>query len=869
MTGEQATTLAWMRKDTKQWYFKTVSHRHSRAPVPVLHTSSGFNRFKAYCARMHPNDDACCYSTRFRDEASEGDVSTRSPHLEKHKGLTNACEPSELSSDEQGTCAPCKGTDVQLNATRDAQLRPTPLPMEFQAIQVSEDTPHIVEDEELRFRDDQQQLLHWHHRLGHLPFARLKEAAEVGIIPRRLRNVRAPVCTACMYSKATKKPWRTRAPPTGETVPPVTAPGTVVSVDQLESSTPGFIGQLKGWLTRQRYMCATVFVDQYSDLTFVYLQRSTNADETLDAKEAFERYAYQHGVKILHYHADNGRFNENAWIHHLSRQNPQQTQSYSGVGAHHQNGIAEKRIRDLQDCARTMLIHAQRRWPGVINEHLWPYAIRNAADVDNNLPRLKTKQSPLERFSSVAVRPRAKHFHPFGCPSYVLHPRMQDNKKGPKWSERSRVGIYLGNSPRHARSVGLILNLTTGLVSPQYHVSYDDGFETSRKGAAGLLPTSKWQQEAGFTKAMTRETTQEQGEPPAPDIGTIPAIEEKRLPNDTGPPWVDYRRLDKKRKHTHEGSDQQSADQKITSKDGWLLDAPSEAASGMTRTYGGSSAAKENTEENECFSVEDLHPDPAATGIRGSSEASEGAHNATSNGSVNEKNNETPKEGTEPAKLKTRSGRVSKPIELINISAFATETYLDEEHNHGEDHPWRSIQAMAASANPDILYYHEAMKAPDREKFLLAMEEEVRTHSEGKHWKVVPRASVPRNKRVLPSVWAMRRKRRLDTQEVYKWKARLNVHGGKQKYGVDYWETYSPVVQWTTTRLFLILSVLRGWNCRQLDFVAAYPQAPSDVETYMEFPKGISSLGDPATHVLLLLQNIYGKNKAVESGIFL
>ena len=120
-----------------------------------------------------------------------------------------------------------------------------------------------------------------------------------------------------------------------------------------------------------------------------------------------------------------------------------------------------------------MLLHAQRRWPEAINEHLWPYAVRNAADVDNNLPRLKTKQSPLERFSSVAIRPRAKYFHPFGCPSYVLNSKMQDNKKGPKWSERARVGIYLGNSPRHARSVGLILNLTTGLVSPQYHVSYD------------------------------------------------------------------------------------------------------------------------------------------------------------------------------------------------------------------------------------------------------------------------------------------------------------------------------------------------------------------------------------------------------------
>ena len=368
-------------------------------------------------------------------------------------------------------------------------------------------------------------------------------------------------------------------------VPSVNAPGAVVSVDQLESSTPGFIGQLKGWLTRQRYSCATVFVDHYSDLTFVYLQRTTSADETLDAKEAFERYAYQHGVKILHYHADNGRFNESAWIQHLQRQNPQQTQSYSGVGAHHQNGIAEKRIRDLQDCARTMLLHAQRRWPEAINEHLWPYAIRNAADVDNNLPRLKTKQSPLERFSAVAVRPRAKHFHPFGCPSYVLNSKMQDNKKDPKWSERARVGIYLGNSPRHARSVGLILNLTTGLVSPQYHVSYDDGFETSRKGASGLLPKSRWQIEAGFKPKVNTEQSNEE-EPPKPDLGSIPAEDIARNKLITPPPWVDQQRIDRKRKLHQQGSSAAATEEPQTPRLGWLLDAPSEAASGMMKTLG-------------------------------------------------------------------------------------------------------------------------------------------------------------------------------------------------------------------------------------------------------------------------------------------
>ncbi|MFN9979962.1 MAG: hypothetical protein ACK53Y_08625, partial [bacterium] len=56
------------------------------------------------------------------------------------------------------------------------------------------------------------------------------------------------------------------------------------------------------------------------------------------------------------------------------------------MGAHHQNGIAEKRIGDLQRRATTSLLHAQRRWPDAINTHLWPYAIRCANETRNTCP---------------------------------------------------------------------------------------------------------------------------------------------------------------------------------------------------------------------------------------------------------------------------------------------------------------------------------------------------------------------------------------------------------------------------------------------------------------------------------------------------
>ena len=88
----------------------------------------------------------------------------------------------------------------------------------------------------------------------------------------------------------------------------IMAPGQSVSIDQLQSPTPGLIAQLKGIQTNQRYTGATIFVDHFSWLSYVHFHRSLSSDDTVKAKRAFERHCDGHGVKVLHYHADNGRF---------------------------------------------------------------------------------------------------------------------------------------------------------------------------------------------------------------------------------------------------------------------------------------------------------------------------------------------------------------------------------------------------------------------------------------------------------------------------------------------------------------------------------------------------------------------------------
>ena len=150
--------------------------------------------------------------------------------------------------------------------------------------------------------------MRWHYRLGHKPFARLKSLAENGEIPKRLARIRPPRCAGCLYGAMTKVPWRSKGQ--RDSTHPVfaaTKPGECVSVDHMQSTEPGFYGQSKGILTKTRYRNATIFVDHYSRLKFVYLMTSNlTGKETIDAKRAFERFAAEHGVRIAHYHCDNG-----------------------------------------------------------------------------------------------------------------------------------------------------------------------------------------------------------------------------------------------------------------------------------------------------------------------------------------------------------------------------------------------------------------------------------------------------------------------------------------------------------------------------------------------------------------------------------
>ncbi len=664
---------------------------------------------------------------------------------------------------------------------------------------------HIIpEDEEVQSKSPQADFLAWHYRLGHVSFEKIRQLSARGDLPASFRNCRVPKCAACLFGKARRRAWRSRAPVNKMKTPPVTAPGSVVAMDQMVSALPGFIAQMRGFITGKRYKVITVFVDQFSDLSFVYTQKSTTAEETVQAKEAFERYAKTHGVTVKHYHADNGIFAEAEFVRAVEKAS--QTISFCGVNAHHMNGHAEKRIRDLQENARAMLLHAKRRWPSAVTAHLWPYAVRMANEVHNFSPSIKEGISPIERFSQVQVSPKVRHCHTFGCPVYVLDGKLQSGQPLPKWDDRARIGLFLGWSPRHGRKVALVLNLSTGHVSPQFHVVFDDLFETLRPSAGNDIPKSLWQQKAGFvledgeSAKTARKNKTKRGSKPMSAVAK--GARNGEVPNELP-------------QEEEEGQGDESFEQ------GGQTELPS--------------------------------PDDDETEIPEGLAVGEAASEAT-------------------APTFSRAGRAVRPttrwqesleqqkVGLVALLAVPWEVFHDDGYKIQEE--MENPIAFVASTNPDIMYLDEAMRQPDRVQFQKAMIEEVKTHTENGHWKIISREEVPKGTPVLPSVWAMRRKRRIATQEVYKWKARLNLHGGKQEYGLNYWETYSPVVTWATVRLFLVLVLLNKWTSRQVDFVLAYPQADIECPLYMEIPRGFQSEGSRKKNCLLLEKNIYGQRQA-------
>ena len=153
--------------------------------------------------------------------------------------------------------------------------------------------------------------------------------------------------------------------------------------------------------------------------------------------------------------------------------------------------------------------------------------------------------------------------------------------------------------------------------------------------------------------------------------------------------------------------------------------------------------------------------------------------------------------------------------------------------------------------------YKEAIKYEDHIEWEGAIKQEYDSLIKNNTWILVERKP---NMKVLKGKWVLDYKLG-EYNELLRRKARYVIKGYAQNYGIDYFETHSPVVKSKSIRIMLILTALFDLELKQIDFDTAFLNGYLEEEVYMEQPEGYE-VGDPKKMVCKLVKSIYGLKQA-------
>jgi hypothetical protein len=157
------------------------------------------------------------------------------------------------------------------------------------------------------------------------------------------------------------------------------------------------------------------------------------------------------------------------------------------------------------------------------------------------------------------------------------------------------------------------------------------------------------------------------------------------------------------------------------------------------------------------------------------------------------------------------------------------------EHYDGTLNNIYFVSLLTETGSNEVFTYHQAQKQEDWNDFKIAMEKEILDHASHGHWDLVPRSTIPLGNKVIKAIWSFKQTRFLDGC-LNKHKARLCAHGGMQRWGENYWETYSPIINMISVKLLLVIAKIHGLESKLIDFVRAFPQADLNEDIWMDFP---------------------------------
>tara|TARA_R110002050_G_scaffold285337_2_gene434960 strand:+ start:441 stop:3074 length:2634 start_codon:yes stop_codon:yes gene_type:complete len=481
---------------------------------------------------------------------------------------------------------------------------------------------------------------------------------------------------------------------------------------------------------------------------------------------------------------------------------------------HHQNGKAERAVRTVEECALTMLHHAKLSVPLFIN-----YALANAVQLRNKCPTRASKQAlstPYEMFTG--RRPTIQDCHPIGevCYAYI---RKEQRKL--KYDPKARKCIYLCED--YERKAHLLMDVQSRAVLSSRDVRFP------RIGASVILPSPI----SPLASAHHHPSDSDE------EFAIRPTVNEESR-SIRGNALNSPEEGDKSNLEYSDDSDK-SADAVHKSSESNV--SITELASSLAKNFPSSSATTSapptpllHASDSENYnSLQRIDPDVTLAPV-GQCYADPVGPAASRSGpdlpSLQVVPNEcsAPEVGGGPPQSDKRGSR-KKNSRYFN-SDF-------------------TVYSVVVCGIPTPVSYRQAMSSPQKSKWQQAVNEELDSLHRQATWDLVPRVS---NMFVIQVKWVFK----IKTDEngvISRYKARLVAKGFTQTEGVDYDETYSPVLQTSSRRFIYALSAAAGMKSVQADVETAFLQSEMDKVVFLEPPPGLDV---PAGNVLLLRKAIYG-----------
>jgi GAG-pre-integrase domain len=187
-------------------FTKIIIH-NEKSSVPMFLTKPTLKQYRRFQQRDNNKDECSLAIALAAQHFTEAEPIREYASNDVRHQEQIATNSTEESLDVTNEGEPQQGEEIS--------LRNIPVEVDFHDVKPPEDDKGQEEDEFKNMEPKTLKLL-WHYRLGHLPFSAINRMSKKGELPKKLCNSPDPMCTACIYGRMTKRPWRTRADPTSK-----------------------------------------------------------------------------------------------------------------------------------------------------------------------------------------------------------------------------------------------------------------------------------------------------------------------------------------------------------------------------------------------------------------------------------------------------------------------------------------------------------------------------------------------------------------------------------------------------------------------------------------------------------------------------